>query len=181
MVIEKINRGKPASIFGEMLTLLEADKRKEEESLQLSYPRDDNERIYIPENLYVIGTMNVADRSIALMDMALRRRFRFENLEPIFDKTWEQWLIQKCHMAPEIVHNIKKRCTELNKQIAEHYSLGPHFKIGHSYVTPREGEEIPDAKEWFKHIVHKQIGPLLREYWVEEPKKAEQEIKNLEI
>ena len=84
MVIEEINRGNPAQIFGEMLTLLEADKRNFGEALALAYPRSSSERIFIPPNVYVIGTMNVADRSIAMVDLALRRRFAFVDLEPVF-------------------------------------------------------------------------------------------------
>ncbi|MGU9977910.1 MAG: McrB family protein, partial [Candidatus Oxydemutatoraceae bacterium WSBS_2016_MAG_OTU14] len=82
VVIEEINRGNPTQIFGEMLTLLEADKRKPSEALKLSYSRDDSEEVYVPDNLYVIGTMNIADRSLALVDLALRRRFAFYNLKP---------------------------------------------------------------------------------------------------
>ena len=81
VVIEEINRGNPAQIFGEMLTLLEADKRTPEDALSLSYSRSPRERVHIPTNLYVIGTMNLADRSLALVDLALRRRFAFIDLE----------------------------------------------------------------------------------------------------
>ena len=91
IVIEEINRGNPAQIFGEMLTLLESDKRNGEEALELSYSKQEDERVYIPENLYVIGTMNVADRSIAMVDFALRRRFSFVNLEPVFGSAWRDW------------------------------------------------------------------------------------------
>ena len=73
VVIEETNRGNPAQIFGEMLTLLEADKRTPSEALELSYRRGDGERVHIPSNLYVIGTMNIADRSLALVDLALAR------------------------------------------------------------------------------------------------------------
>ena len=93
VVIEEINRGNPAQIFGEMLTLLEADKRYPSEALELSYRRSQNERVYIPSNLYVIGTMNVADRSLALVDLALRRRFAFVDLEPKINHSWQNWLI----------------------------------------------------------------------------------------
>ena len=88
IVIEEINRGNPAQVFGEMLTLLETDKRKESEALALSYRKTKGERVYIPENVYVIGTMNIADRSLALVDLAFRRRFAFEELEPIFGPPW---------------------------------------------------------------------------------------------
>jgi 5-methylcytosine-specific restriction protein B len=78
VVIEEINRGNPAQIFGELLTLLEAGKRTPSEALELCYPDSDGIRrpVHVPENLYVIGTMNIADRSLALVDLALRRRFR---------------------------------------------------------------------------------------------------------
>ena len=81
LVIEEINRGNPAQIFGEMLTLLEDTKRSPSEAIELAYRKGD-ERVYVPENLYVIGTMNVADRSLAIVDFALRRRFAFVDLEP---------------------------------------------------------------------------------------------------
>ena len=82
MVIEEINRGNPAQIFGEMLTLMEADKRTPDEAIELCYRRMPGERVFIPGNLYIIGTMNIADRSLALVDFALRRRFAFGDLEP---------------------------------------------------------------------------------------------------
>ena len=81
MVIEEINRGNPAQIFGEMLTLMEADKRTPDEAIDC-YRRMPGERVLIPGNLYIIGTMNIADRSLALVDFALRRRFAFGDLEP---------------------------------------------------------------------------------------------------
>ena len=80
VIIEEINRGNPAQIFGEMLTLLEKDKRSEEEAVELAYRREQGERVFIPRNLFVIGTMNIADRSLALVDLALRRRFAFVTL-----------------------------------------------------------------------------------------------------
>ena len=84
VVIEEINRGNPAQIFGELLTLLEAGKRTPSEALELCYPDADGTRrpVHIPENLYVIGTMNITDRSLALVDLALRRRFAFISLHP---------------------------------------------------------------------------------------------------
>jgi 5-methylcytosine-specific restriction enzyme B len=90
VVIEEINRGNPAQIFGELLTLLEAGKRTPNEALELCYPDADGKRrpVHIPENLYVVGTMNIADRSLALVDMALRRRFAFVGLEPRLGQVW---------------------------------------------------------------------------------------------
>lgn len=170
MVIEEINRGNPANIFGEMLTLLEADKRKQEEALSLSYMLDGEDLVYIPDNLYVIGTMNVADRSIALVDLALRRRFCFYSLEPVFDKTWEDWVREQCGISDSVLKKIKECMMELNQTIENDELLGPHFKVGHSYVTPNG--RINNPQEWFKRIASSKIKPLLDEYWVEGPDKV---------
>ena len=172
MVIEEINRGNPANIFGEMLTLLEADKRKSEEALNLSYMRDDDEPVYIPENMYVIGTMNVADRSIALVDLALRRRFGFYDLIPVFDKAWKNWVHKQCGIDMGILNIIGEHMEDLNKTIEKDELLGPHFQVGHSYVTPNG--IVGDPKKWFSQVVKSEIGPLLAEYWVEEPDRAQE-------
>ena len=174
VVIEEINRGNPAQIFGEMLTLLEADKRTQAESLELSYRRTDDERVYIPDNVYVIGTMNVADRSLALVDLALRRRFAFIDLEPVFGKPWRDWVHNQCRIDLDILTDIEKRIQSLNDEISADTSLGPQFRIGHSYVTPPFGTPIDDGRKWFRQVVETEIGPLLDEYWFEAPDKAEQ-------
>ncbi|MCY4111380.1 MAG: AAA family ATPase, partial [Chloroflexi bacterium] len=115
VVIEEINRGNPAQIFGEMLTLLEADKRCPDEALALSYPRNDTERVHIPPNLYVIGTMNVADRSLALVDFALRRRFAFVDLEPTFGERWRSWVGEQCQIDTTLLGRIEERLQSLNE------------------------------------------------------------------
>ena len=165
IVIEEINRGNPAQIFGEMLTLLEADKRTPNEALELSYRRSDDERVFIPDNLYVIGTMNIADRSLALVDLALRRRFAFIDLEPTLGKPWRDWVQSQCGIDSEILVEIEKRLNILNNEISADTSLGPQFRVGHSYVTPPFGIPISDAREWFRQVVDTEIGPLLDEYW----------------
>ena len=173
IIIEEINRGNPANIFGEMLTLIEADKRSEDDAISLSYPCDKSERVYVPPNLYIIGTMNVADRSIALVDMALRRRFDFVRLDPVFDKTWSGWVHKNFEVIePDMLDRIGDAMTSLNKRIAENRMLGPNFKIGHSYAIPKTNDEVPDAKTWWKRVVGYKIGPLLREYWFEDPETA---------
>ncbi len=174
IVIEEINRGNPAQIFGEMLTLLEADKRTPAEALELSYRRTDNERVYIPDNVYVIGTMNVADRSLALVDLALRRRFAFIDLEPVFGQPWRDWVHNQRRIDMDILTDIEKRIQSLNDEISADASLGPQFRIGHSYVTPPCGASIDDGRNWFRQVVETEIGPLLDEYWFETPDKAEQ-------
>ena len=172
VVIEEINRGNPAQIFGEMLTLLEADKRTPTEALELCYRRSDGERVFIPDNLYVIGTMNIADRSLALVDLALRRRFAFIDLEPKLGKTWHDWVHGQCGIDSEILSEIEKRILALNEEITADTTLGRQFRIGHSYVTPPFGIPITDAREWFKQVVETEIGPLLDEYWFDALDKA---------
>lgn len=172
IVIEEINRGNPAQIFGEMLTLLEVDKRTPNEALELCYRRIEGERVYIPGNLYVIGTMNIADRSLALVDLALRRRFAFIDLEPKFGPVWLDWVNRQCGIDLEVLKEIERRMLSLNEEITADTSLGPQFRIGHSYVTPPFGIPIEDGREWFKQVVETEIGPLLEEYWFDALDKA---------
>jgi 5-methylcytosine-specific restriction protein B len=179
IVIEEINRGNPAHIFGEMLTLLEVDKRTPNEALELSYKRSDGERIFIPDNLYVIGTMNIADRSLALVDLALRRRFRFIDLEPMLGKPWHDWLQSQCGIDSEIIIEIEKRLNDLNNDISSDTGLGPQFRVGHSYVTPPFGVPISDGREWFRQVVETEIGPLLDEYWFDAHEKSQKARKRL--
>jgi 5-methylcytosine-specific restriction protein B len=171
VVVEEINRGNPASIFGEMLTLLEADKRKHDEGLELCYRRTPDETVYIPGNLYLIGTMNIADRSLALVDLALRRRFAFIELMPTLGDSWVNWVNQKCGIPKALLTEIQRRLTKLNAEISDDASLGPQFQIGHSYVTP-SGGQVKDPVGWFRQVVETQIGPLLDEIWFDELAKA---------
>ena len=173
VVIEEINRGNPAQIFGELLTLLEAGKRTPSDALELCYPDEDgNRRVYIPENLYVIGTMNIADRSLALVDLALRRRFAFVGLEPRLGPVWRDWVVQECNIDPGLVADIERRINALNDTIAADTRLGKQFRIGHSYVTPTHRLESGDTRHWFRQVVETEIGPLLEEYWFDAPDEA---------
>ncbi len=175
VVIEEINRGSPAQIFGELLTLLEAGKRTPNEALELCYPDADGRRrpVHIPENLYVIGTMNIADRSLALVDLALRRRFAFVGLEPRLGAAWREWVVKECAVDPDLVADIEHRIAELNDQIAADARLGKQFRIGHSYLTPAHRLEAGDTKKWFQQVVETEIGPLLDEYWYDAPDEAQ--------
>ncbi|MCG9102659.1 AAA family ATPase [Laribacter hongkongensis] len=181
VVIEEINRGNPAQIFGELLTLLEAGKRTPNEALELCYPDADGKRrpVHIPENLYVVGTMNIADRSLALVDLALRRRFAFVGLEPRLGPVWRDWVVKECAVDPGLVADIERRIAELNDQIAADARLGKQFRIGHSYVTPAHRLEAGDTKKWFQQIVETEIGPLLDEYWFDAPDEAQKAIARL--
>ena len=181
VVIEEINRGNPAQIFGELLTLLEAGKRTPNEALELCYPDADGKRrpVHIPENLYVVGTMNIADRSLALVDLALRRRFAFVGLEPRLGQVWRDWVVKECAVDPGLVADIERRIAELNDQIAADARLGKQFRIGHSYVTPAHRLEAGDTKKWFQQVVDTEIGPLLDEYWFDAPDEAQKAIARL--
>lgn len=181
VVIEEINRGNPAQIFGELLTLLEAGKRTPNEALELCYPDADGKRrpVHIPENLYVVGTMNIADRSLALVDLALRRRFAFVGLEPRLGQVWREWVVKECAVDPGLVADIERRIAELNDQIATDARLGKQFRIGHSYVTPANRLEAGDTKKWFQQVVDTEIGPLLDEYWFDAPDEAQKAIARL--
>ena len=175
IVIEEINRGNPAQIFGELLTLLEASKRKPSEALELCYPDADGSRrpVHIPANLHVIGTMNIADRSLALVDLALRRRFAFVGLEPKLGGAWRDWVVKECGIDPAVVDDIEKRMTSLNDVIAADPRLGKQFRVGHSYVTPNHRLEAGETNEWFRQVVDTEIGPLLEEYWFDAPSEAQ--------
>lgn len=176
LIIEEINRGNPAQVLGEMLTLLECSKRSRAEAMELAYSRARGEKVYVPENLYVIGTMNVADRSLALVDLALRRRFAFVNLTPSLNAAWQQWCLGKGMDALSIAH-IQTRMDALNQEIAADRALGVQFQIGHSYVTPHE--PVAEAHAWFEDVVRSEIGPLLHEYWFDTPEHAEEAISRL--
>jgi len=175
VVIEEINRGNPAQIFGELLTLLEAGKRTPSEALELCYPDADGVRrpVHIPENLYVIGTMNIADRSLALVDLALRRRFAFVGLEPRLGSVWREWVVKSCGVDEALVTEIEQRIDKLNERIASDARLGKQFRIGQSYVTPVHRLESGDTQKWFRQVVETEIGPLLEEYWFDAPDEAQ--------
>lgn len=179
MVIEEINRGNPAQIFGEMLTLLESDKRYPTESIRLCYQKKGERRTaYIPENLYLIGTMNIADRSLAIVDFALRRRFSFFDLYPAFNShLWVDWMIENARLDPVFIKKIAENMKECNQKISEEVALGPQFVIGHSYFTT--DKPVRNAADWFTDIVDTEILPLLREYWFDSQKTAEDIVDKL--
>lgn len=159
-IIDEINRGNMSKIFGELLMLIEKDKR--DESLQLLYS---NEQFSIPSNLYIIGMMNTADRSLAIIDYALRRRFAFIDFDPAFDSDGfkkKQEAINKDNYN-SLIDVIKG----LNNHIENDSSLGKGFRIGHSYFVPSENEIVDD--DWLKDIIKYEIEPLLEEYWFDNP------------
>ena len=167
-IIDEINRGNLSKIFGELFMLLEADKRGMELSLLYS-----GENFAIPENIYIIGTMNTADRSLALPDYALRRRFSFFNFEPACSSESFRAFASGKHSTKlcRLISCVK----ELNEEIVGDGVLGSGFKIGHSYFCT--DEEITD--ELLKSIVECELIPILSEYWFDEPHKFHKWSKTL--
>ena len=121
--------------------------------------------------------MNIADRSLALVDFALRRRFAFIDLEPALNNRWRKWCHQKCGISYGVLDRIRSRIEALNERISSDPNLGPQFRIGHSYVTPNSTVEDPDA--WFRQVASTEIGPLLEEYWFDSPETAREARRNL--
>ncbi len=166
-IIDEINRGNLSRIFGELFMLIENDKRGSRNKLQLLYS---DEMFYVPENIYIIGMMNTADRSLAMLDYALRRRFAFFDLKPGFEA-------EKFREYRESLDNKKFdaliRCVQsLNEKIAADESLGEGFCIGHSYFCNMQPEEVTDDR--LKGIVEYELIPMLKEYWFDEPQKVKE-------
>ena len=171
LMIDEINRGNLSRIFGELLMLIEADKRTRDWAVRIAYARRDEEgRIYVPPNLYLIGTMNTADRSLALVDYALRRRFAFWTVDPAFGSDRFARYLEEHGVPKQIRDRIKDRLEELNDQIRKDPQLGREFRIGHGYFCrPPEESNSDDAwNEWYADVVRYEIGPLLQEYWFDD-------------
>jgi 5-methylcytosine-specific restriction protein B len=173
-IIDEINRGNLSLIFGELLLLIEADKRGPDYAVPLIYHTPDEPRFYVPQNLYLIGLMNLADRSLAMLDYALRRRFVFVTLKPQYEsEQFRRWLLERA-MKPELADLIITRMSALNRQIKDDPLLGENYQIGHSYFTPRGDNFASLDLDWYRSIVRTEIVPLLKEYWFDNPKKAEE-------
>lgn len=160
-IIDEINRGNLSKIFGELFMLIENDKRGHH--LQLLYS---DEQFSVPKNVYIIGMMNTADRSLAMLDYALRRRFAFYNLEPAFKS--DGFLKYQENLDNEKFDKLINILEKINDDIALDESLGKGFCIGHSYVS-----ELDDADENnLNRIVEYEIIPLITEYWFDEPERV---------
>lgn len=175
-VIDEINRGNLSKIFGELMMLIEADKRGPNNQIALTYSKKE-ERFYVPKNVHIIGTMNTADRSLSIVDYALRRRFSFINLVPNFNDKFKTFLIEK-GISKKTVSSIISKISSLNEEIESDDSLGDGFKIGHSYFCNTPETSI-DEKEWLSDIMNFEISPILNEYWFDNKDKAESLIENL--
>lgn len=164
-IIDEINRANISKVFGELLMLIEADHRSETISLAV-----ESRSFKVPKNLFIIGMMNTADRGLALIDYALRRRFAFYEMKPAFENA----NFQNKLAGNERLIALSKAVIELNHHIAEDPTLGRGFCIGHSYFC---GEEITDADADL--ILQYELIPLLEEYWFDEPDTVKAEVVKL--
>ena len=161
-IIDEINRGNLSKIFGELLMLIEKDYRGTK--LTLAYK---DERFFVPKNVYIIGMMNTADRSLAIIDYALRRRFSFYQMKPGFDtKGFKKYASD---LNNERFNKLIDKIKELNRKIVSDDSLGEGFEIGHSYFCGQQ--EITDA--WLHQVINYDIIPMLQEYWFDNKREVE--------
>ena len=162
-IIDEINRGNLSKIFGELFMLIENDKRGPKNNLQLLYS---DEKFYVPSNVYIIGMMNTADRSLALLDYALRRRFSFYDMKPAFGQA--KFVDYRLKLNNTKFNNLIECIKSLNEVIAIDSSLGEGFCIGHSYFSNLT--ILTDSK--LRSIVDYDIIPLIKEYWFDNPDKV---------
>lgn len=177
-IIDEINRGNLSKIFGELMLLVEPDKRGKEFAMPLTYSESSDEKLYIPDNVHFIGMMNTADRSLAMVDYALRRRFSFVNLEPQFSSPkFTQFLLEK-GVEEVLIEKIITRITKVNEQITQDHNLGWGYCIGHSFFCPNETID-QHGNAWYQQVITYEIAPLIREYWFDDSDKADAIIKSL--
>lgn len=161
-IIDEVNRGNVSKIFGELLMLIENDKRKE--SLNLLYTK---EEFSVPENVYIIGMMNTADRSLAIIDYALRRRFAFYDVKPAFNNNMFIEMAER--RRNEKFGTLISYVKSLNDEIREDDSLGSGFEVGHSYFCISDDTQIDSS--WIKSVVEYELIPLINEYWFDDKEK----------
>ena len=158
-IIDEINRGNLSKVFGELLLAIENEYRGK--PITLAYDRT---TFTVPKNLYIIGMMNTADRSLAMIDYALRRRFSFFPMKPAFGSDGFIKYQESLHNEKfnKLIETIKK----LNIAISNDESLGEGFCIGHSYFCNKNADECSDS--WLKEVVNYDILPTLQEYWFDD-------------
>ncbi len=171
-IIDEINRGNLARILGELMVLIEADKRGPEHAMPLAYARPNDPPFHVPANVHLIGLMNTADRSLAVVDYALRRRFAFTTLAPAFGSTRFAEHLAAAGCPEAMVERVVTRLEALNAAIRESRMLGEGFEVGHSFFTVPPGRRVEDWDRWWDDILVHEIAPLLAEYCFDQPAEA---------
>jgi len=165
-----------SSTVGELMMLIERDKRGSEYALSLTY--SPGEEFYVPENLFIIGTMNTADRSIAMVDYALRRRFTFIALTPQFKSERFKSFLRGKGVNIDLINTIIENMNSLNEEIIKDINnLGEGYQIGHSYFCPNNEND----NDWYNEVIKYEIVPLLKEYWFDEQERVDGLLENLLI
>ena len=173
-IIDEINRGNLSKIFGELMMLIEPDKRGKEYAIPLAYSQDADEKFYIPENLHLIGMMNTADRSLAMVDYALRRRFRFITLRPEFaseafqqflDGGWREVGVGEEDRQPD-------ECPERG-HLSGHQEPRPRIPDRPQLLLPPNGIKPDD--DWYRRVIESEIVPLIQEYWFDNEQKVKEQ------
>lgn len=178
-IIDEINRGNLSKVFGELMLLIEADKRGPDWAIPLTYSEDSEDKFYIPENLYLIGLMNTADRSLAMVDYALRRRFAFADLTPGFDTDEFREFLRDKGAETDFIEELISRIGEVNEKITnDTTNLGKGYCIGHSFFCGIPDGVSPDWV-WFRQVIESEIAPLLREYYFDDQKQADSLVQGL--
>lgn len=169
-IVDEINRGNLSRILGELMLLIESDKREAKWATALAYS---DSKFFVPENVFILGLMNTADRSLAVVDYALRRRFAFVGLRSRIDGTKFETELRRCGVPGDVIARIRERVGSLNAAIiGDIANLGPGFEIGHSFFCAGPmAEESADA--WYRRVIKTEILPLLREYWFDAPSNVE--------
>ncbi|MDP3542029.1 MAG: AAA family ATPase [Elusimicrobiota bacterium] len=166
LIIDEINRGNLSRILGELMLLIEADKRGPKWRISLAQDDGGQQEFFVPDNVFILGMMNTADRSLAMVDYALRRRFAFVDIPPGFDDAKFERLLLDRGASRNLVAKIRASIEDLNKRIVEDRDLGAGYRVGHSYFCPASGVEKLDD-QWYARVIQREIAPLLREYWFE--------------
>ena len=169
-IIDEINRGNLSKIFGELMMLIEKEYRTDKVTLAYN-----GMSFSVPDNLYIIGMMNTADRSLAMIDYALRRRFSFFEMEPAFNS--EGFQNYQKQFGNETFDALIEEIKKLNREIAEDPSLGKGFRIGHSYFCGCKKDDM--TTDWMRSVVEFDILPMLEEYWFDESDKLQKWTKIL--
>lgn len=178
-IIDEINRGNLSKVFGELMMLIEADKRGSDWAMPLTYGSNLDDKFYVPENLYLLGLMNTADRSLAMVDYALRRRFAFVDIEPGYNTdTFRSYLLAK-GANDALITKIVNKMSLVNERIRKDATnLGKGYCIGHSFFCSIPAGEAADYT-WYTNIINTELAPLLREYWFDDPAQAESIVKDI--
>jgi 5-methylcytosine-specific restriction enzyme B len=160
-IIDEINRGNLSKVFGELFMLIERDKR--DEYVTMGYSK---KKFTVPSNVYLIGTMNTADRSLAQLEVALRRRFAFVTLRPAFNEKWYK-SVQESGVSADMLQRITNTVTKINDEIINDFQLGHGYAIGHSFFKGKPDDM--DEVAWYQGVIMFEIQPLLEEYFFDRP------------